>query len=173
MTHQPQADELLPQVYDELRQLARFKMSANAPNQTLQPTALVHEAYLRLLSSKNADWKNRRYFFGAAAEAMRRILIERARARHAQKRGAGEIPADIDDVDIAAPMPSEDLLALDAALERLAAAHPEKAELVKLKFFAGLPTAEAASVLDISEPTAKRYWSFSRAWLFRELNKAI
>ena len=137
----------------------------------MQATALVHEAYLRLVTSGERPWKNRRYFFGAAAEAMRRILIERARAKHAARRGGGAAKLDLDELDIAAPMEFDDLLALDSALEKFAEFDAEKAELVKLKFFAGLSTAEAATLLGISEATAKRYWAFSRAWLFRQMTR--
>lgn len=162
----------MPLVYDELRRLASYKLAGDVVR-TQQPTALVHEAYLRLVSSGEERWKNRRYFFGAAAEAMRRILIDRARARQSQKRGGGAQPTDIDNHDIVAPMPDEELLSLNEALDRFAVAHPDKAELVKLKFFAGLPIAEAATALGISEATAKRQWSFSRAWLYRELTKGL
>lgn len=170
-TEQAQAHELMPLVYDELRRLANHKLGAEQASATQQPTALVHEAYLRLISSGGQRWKNRRYFFGAAAEAMRRILIERARAKQAIKRGSGASPTDIDGLEIAEPMQPDELLALDAALDRFAVAHPDKAELVKLKFFIGLPMSEAASALGISDATAKRAWAFSRAWLFRELSK--
>ena len=164
-----EGQELLPLVYEELRRLARHKMSGESAPQTLQATALVHEAYLRLMASGNRPWKGRRYFFAAAAEAMRRILIEKARAKQTQRRGSGAFHSDLDGIDLASPVPSEDLLALDSALEIFARAEPEKAELVKLKFFAGLTTADAAELLGISEPTAKRHWAFSRAWLYREL----
>lgn len=165
------AAELLPLVYEELRRLARYRMSSESGSQTLQATALVHEAYLRLMASGDRPWKNRRYFFAAAAEAMRRILIDKARAKNAQRRGSGETPANLDDVDIAAPIDSDELLALDSALQKFTQVDPEKAELVRLKFFVGLTTEEAARILQISEPTAKRYWSYSRAWLYRQVTR--
>jgi RNA polymerase sigma factor (TIGR02999 family) len=170
-SHEKGAHELLPLVYEELRRLARHKMSNELTGQTLQATALVHEAYLRLIASGERPWKSRRYFFAAAAEAMRRILIEKARTKHAQRRGGGILHADLDEIEMPSPMPAEELLALDAVLEKYARVDPEKAELVKLKFFVGLTTADAAALLGISEPTAKRYWAFSRAWLFRQLAK--
>ncbi len=168
-SNEREAGELLPLVYEELRRLARHKMANQQPGQTLQATALVHEAYLRLISSGERPWKGRRYFFAAAAEAMRRILIDKARQKQTLRRGGGIPHTDLDEIELPSPLPSDDLLALDAALGKLAEFDPEKAELVKLKFFAGLNTAEAASVLGISEPTAKRYWAFSRAWLYRQL----
>ena len=163
------AEDLLPLVYEELRRLARHRMSRESGSQTLQATALVHEAYLRLMASGDRPWKSRRYFFAAAAEAMRRILIDKARAKNAQRRGGGVAPADFDELEVAAPVASDELLALDAALQKFARVDPEKAELVKLKFFVGLTTEDAARLLGISEPTAKRYWAYSRAWLYREM----
>ncbi|MDB6039500.1 MAG: hypothetical protein JWM99_3341 [Verrucomicrobiales bacterium] len=164
-----EANELLPLVYEELRRIARHKMAHESPGNTLQATALVHEAYLRLIGSREHPWKGRRYFFAAAAEAMRRILIDKARRKKRQCHGGGAVHLDLEEIDLPAPIPSEDLFALDNALEKFAEFDPEKAELVKLKFFTGLSTAEAAALLGISEPTAKRYWAFSRAWLFRQL----
>ncbi len=166
-----EARELLPLVYEELRRLARHKMSKESPGQTLQATALVHEAYVRLIASGDRPWKGRRYFFAAAAEAMRRILIEKARYKHRQRHGSGIPHDDLDEIELPSSIASEDLLALDSALERFVQIDPEKAELVKLKFFVGLTTVEAATLLGMSEPTAKRYWAFSRAWLYRELSK--
>ena len=136
----------------------------------MQPTALVHEAWLRLVGCEHQSWQNRAHFFGAAAEAMRRILVECARRKQRLKRGGQMERMDIADVDLPLPMPDDQLLALDEALDRLAEHDAEKAQLVKLRFFAHLTNAQAAKVLGVSEPTVKRYWSYARAWLFRELN---
>ena len=164
------ADNLLALLYDELRTLAAQKMARETPGHTLQPTALVHEAWLRLGGDQQACWQNRAHFFGAAAEAMRRILIDRARRRQALRRGAGEEPLDIQDLDLAAPLESDDqLLAVSEALDKLAVEDPPKAQLVKLRYFAGLTLTESARTLGISEPMAKRWWTFSRAWLFNEI----
>ena len=161
---------LLAQVYAELRQLARAKMAREQPGHTLQPTALVHEAWLRL---GDARFENRAHFFSAAAEAMRRILIERARRKLAATHGAGAEHIDVDDIEIAAPTQKDDeLLAVHEALATLATHDPRKAELVKLRYFAGLSIDEAAEVLGISAPTAKRDWTYARAWLFREIHAA-
>ena len=162
------ADELLPLVYDELRRLAQYKMNQESPGQTLQPTALVHEAWIRLMGS-NQDWRDRRHFFNAAAESMRRILIERARRRGRLRRGGGAQHIDLNQIDVAIEASDESLLLVDEALSRLAEHQPEKAELVKLRYYVGLSIAEAAQALGISEATAKRHWAFARAWLFREL----
>ena len=164
------AADLLPQVYDELRRLAAFKLSNEAAGQTLQPTALVHEAWLKLAGS-GQQWRNRRHFFGAAAEAMRRILIDRARQRRRPRHGHGLERIDLSQVEVAAVTDDETLLAVDEALSRLAAESPERAELVKLRFFVGLSIAEAAEALGISESTAKRQWNYVRAWLYRELKE--
>jgi RNA polymerase sigma factor (TIGR02999 family) len=161
------AAQLLPLVYEELRQLAAGQMAREKPGQTLDATALVHEAFLRLVGDQHFD--NRRHFFAAAAEAMRRILVESARLKQRQKRGGGRKRIDLDDVSIAAPEPNERLLALDEALERLAAVEPQKAELVKLRSFAGLSLDAAASLLGISPSTADRWWAYARAWLLRSL----
>ena len=159
--------KMLPLVYAELRQLARAKMAREQPGQTLQPTALVHEAWLRL---DDAHFENRAHFFGAAAEAMRRILVERARRKQREKRGGGVEHVDVDEIDIAAPVANEDeLLAIHDALDRLAAHDARKAELVKLRYFAGLSFEETAGVLGISVPTAHRDWAFARAWLHQEI----
>jgi RNA polymerase sigma factor (TIGR02999 family) len=158
---------LLAQVYAELRQLARAKMSREQPGHTLQPTALVHEAWLRL---GDQPFENRAHFFSAAAEAMRRILIDRARRKLSAKRGANAEHVDADDIEIAAPIEKQDeLLAVHDALDALAAHDPRKAELVKLRYFAGLTIDEAAEVLGISAPTAKRDWTYAKAWLYREI----
>jgi len=162
-------DELLPLVYDELRRVAAGKMAHEAPGHTLQPTALVHEAWLRLIGNENPRWENRAHFFGAAAEAMRRILIDNARRKHALRHGGGQQRVPLDDVELAAAAEDDQLLAVHEALDKLAAQDKVKAELVKLRYFVGMTIAEAAEVLGISEPTAKRYWAYARAWLYREI----
>jgi RNA polymerase sigma factor (TIGR02999 family) len=163
------AAELLPLVYDELRRVAAAKLAHERPDQTLQPTALVHEAWLRLVGNESREWNGRAHFFGAAAEAMRRILIEKARRKLAARHGGGQIRVDVQEVDIAAPGKDDELLAVDEALEKLAVRDRQKAELVKLRYFAGLTTEEAAQVLGISVPTADRWWNYSRAWLFEQI----
>jgi len=166
------AAQLLPLVYDELRKLAAQKLGDEKPGQTLQPTALVHEAYLRLVDVERAQqWNSRGHFFAAAAEAMRRILVERARQRHSQRRGGGWKCLPLDRVEVAAPEPSLNLLALNEALERFEKVDPLKADLVKLRYFAGLTSTQAAEVLGISATTADRYWSYARAWLHAEVKK--
>jgi RNA polymerase sigma factor (TIGR02999 family) len=165
------AGELLPLVYEELRKLARARMSNELPNHTLQATALVHEAYLRLVGNEATSWANRAHFFAAAAEAMRRILIDHARRRRAARHGGGQERVPIEDLSIAAPGDDDELLAIHEALEKLARHDAQKAELVKLKYFAGLTTDEAAGVLGLSGPTAKRNWAYARAWLFREIGR--
>jgi RNA polymerase sigma factor (TIGR02999 family) len=167
------ADELLPLVYKELRKLAAQRMKNEKPGQTLQATALVHEAYIRLVGSDNKNWNSRAHFFAAAAEAMRRILIESARRKKRLKRGGDRKRIDLehavltDDKDA----PSEDLIALDEALKKLAIEEPIKADLVKLRFFAGLSIEQTAEMLNISRATANRYFSYARAWLFNEINE--
>jgi RNA polymerase sigma factor (TIGR02999 family) len=162
------AGKLLPLVYDELRRLAAHRMAREAPGHTLQGTALVHEAYLRLVNDDQArHWDSRGHFFAAAAEAMRRILVENARRKH----GGGLQRLDLDDVADLAETPAEHLLALDEALTRLAALEPQKAELVKLRYFAGCSIDEAADALGISRATAKRYWAYARAWLYAEISE--
>ena len=164
------AEELLPLVYEELRRLAAQKMANEAAGHTLQPTALVHEAWLRLGGSDAPSFQNRAHFFGAAAEAMRRILIERARRRIAAKRGAGAAVVDLDEVEIPSPLADDDqLLAVNEALEKFAALDPRKAELVKLRYFVGMSFDEAATALGIAVPTAKQWWAYARAWLTVEL----
>ncbi len=166
------AAELLPLVYDELRQLAAHKMANEAPGHTLQPTALVHEAWMRLGGSDGPSFQNRAHFFGAAAEAMRRILIERARRRLAAKRGAGAAPIELDKIEIPSPVADDDqLLAVNEALEKFAALDPRKAELVKLRYFVGLSFEEAAAALGIAVPTAKQWWAYARAWLSVEMRR--
>jgi RNA polymerase sigma factor (TIGR02999 family) len=162
------AEQLLPLVYDELRKLAAHKLAHEQPGQTLQATALVHEAYLRL-ADEARHWDSRGHFFAAAAEAMRRILVENARRKRRRKRGGGLRRLDLDAVEITLDGPSDDLLALDEALAKLAEKHPQKAELVKLRYFAGLTVAEAASALSISTSTADRHWTYACAWLLREM----
>ena len=165
------ADELLPLVYDELRKLAKAKMASQIPGQTLQATALVHEAWLRLTHRPDARWENKRHFFRAAAEAMRCILIDQARRKKRVRHGGDLERIDLANLELAANTSPETNLAIDEALARLAEIAPEKAELVKLRFYIGLSNEEAAQTLDISLATAKRYWSYSRAWLFSELRK--
>jgi RNA polymerase sigma factor (TIGR02999 family) len=163
------ADQLLPLVYEELRRLAAHKMSNESPGQTLQATALVHEAWLRLTGNENVRWDGRAHFFGAAAEAMRRILIDNARRKQALRHGGGQQRLDIQDIELPILPKDDQLLALNDALEKLAVRHRRKAELVKLRYFAGLTLPEAAAVLQISEPTAKRDWLYARAWLYAEI----
>jgi RNA polymerase sigma factor (TIGR02999 family) len=163
------ADELLPLVYGELRKLAASRMAHEPPGQTLQPTALVHEAWLRLAGNGPTSWNSRAHFFGAAAEAMRRILIDRARRKRALRHGGNQERIDLEEVEIAAPGADDLLVAVDEALGKLAVDHAPKAELVKLRYFAGLSIEEAAGVLGISEATAKRWWTYARAWLFAEM----
>jgi len=166
-------DELLPLIYAELRKLAAAKMTRELPGQTLQPTALVHEAWLRLVDADGqAHFQNRAHFFGAAAEAMRRILVGSARRKLALRRGSRQEHLDVDAIEIAAPSTDDELLAVHEALDRLAAELPERAELIKLRYFAGLSIEEAAAALNISERTAKRWWTFARAWLFQEIKGA-
>jgi RNA polymerase sigma factor (TIGR02999 family) len=166
------ASELFPLVYQELRRLAANKMSSEPAGHTLQPTALVHEAWLRLVGDQNPHFEGRGHFFAAAAEAMRRILIERARRKHSQKRGARLERLDLEHVDIALHADDDALLLVDEALEKLARQDPETAALVKLRFFAGMTNDEAAKVLGISVRTAKRHWTFARAWLYEEIQRA-
>jgi RNA polymerase sigma factor (TIGR02999 family) len=162
-------DELLPLVYNELRRMAAHKMSSEPAGHTLQPTALVHEAWLKLVDSSSQSWQNRAHFFGAAAEAMRRILIDRARRKSRQRRGSGAEHLDVAELEIASPAPDDQLLALNDALDRFVVLEPQQAELVKLRYFVGLKVEEAAEVLGISEATAKRWWAYARAWLFHEI----
>ena len=173
------AEQLLPLVYAELQKLAAARLAQEKPGQTLQATALVHEAYLRLVGGQepgvgdqqSEQWNNRGHFFAAAAEAMRRILVDQARRREAQKRGGHMQRHDLDEVQIAAPEPAVDLLALDEALTRFERFDPNKAELVRLRYFAGLTIPQAAEALGISATTADRYWAYARAWLHAELSR--
>jgi RNA polymerase sigma factor (TIGR02999 family) len=163
------SDELLPMVYEELRRLAAWKMSHEVPGHTLQATALVHEAWLRLAGQQGQQWQNRTHFFGAAAEAMRRILIESARRKKRLKHGGEYERVSLEHVELPSPMPDEELLALDEALDKLAEIDGRAAEVVKLCFFAGLTQPQAAKELGISLATVERSWAFARAWLFREI----
>lgn len=167
------AEELLPLVYEELRKLAAQKMAREAAGQTLQPTALVHEAWLRMAGGDGqVQFQNRGHFFAAAAEAMRRILIERARRRMAAKRGGGLEPLSVDEIEIPSPLADDDqLLAVNEALEKFANLDPRKAELVKLRYFVGMNFEEAAEALGIAVPTAKQWWAYARAWLTVEMRR--
>jgi RNA polymerase sigma factor (TIGR02999 family) len=165
------ADELLPLVYDELRKLAAQKLANEPGGQTLQPTALVHEAWLRLVGDELPGFSSRGHFFGAAAEAMRRILIERARQKKAQKRGAGSVRLNLDDVDVAATTEDGTLLLVDEALGKLALEDADAAQFIKLRFFAGLTNQQAAEALGVPERTARRHWTYARAWLYREIQR--
>jgi RNA polymerase sigma factor (TIGR02999 family) len=167
------AEQLLPLVYDELRKLAAQKFAQERPGQTLQATALVHEAYLQLVDVEKArHWDSRGHFFTAAAEAMRRILIDNTRRRRAQKRGGGLERIDLPELAEPAKVDPVDLLALDEALKRLEALHPQKAQVVKLRFFAGCGLEETAEMLGISRATAQRHWAYARAWLFGQLHQS-
>jgi len=164
-------DRLLAAVYDELRRLAAKKLSRERPGQTLQGTELVHEAYLRLLGGEAAHWESSVHFFGAAAEAMRRILVESARRKARLKHGGGRQKYEVDEADAILMPDSIDLIALDEALEKLAREDETKAELVKLRYFAGLTVEQAGRLLGISRATADRYWTFARTWLYKEISK--
>jgi RNA polymerase sigma factor (TIGR02999 family) len=171
------AEQLLPLVYDELRKLAAQRLAQEKPGQTLQATALVHEAYLRLVSNEpdgqaRVNWNSRGHFFAAAAEAMRRILVEQARRKGRIRHGGGLRRAELQNEEVAAPADDEQILLLDDALTRLAAARPQAAELVKLRFFARLTLEEIAPILDLSPRTARRLWAFARAWLRRDMERS-
>jgi RNA polymerase sigma factor (TIGR02999 family) len=166
------ADELLPLVYQDLRKLAALKMAGQAPGHTLQPTALVHEAWLRLSGNEPGRFAGRAHFYAAAAEAMRHILIDSARRKRAARHGGGQVRVDIEDVQIASLADDDELLAVHDALDILAAEDPQKAELTKLRYFVGLTFEEAAEVLDISVATAKRHWAYARAFLYEEMQVA-
>jgi len=163
------ADKLLELVYEELRTLAARKMAHELPGQTLQPTALVHEAWLRLVGSENPSFQNRAHFFSAAAEAMRRILIERARRRMTLRRGGAYKRVDIEKCDLATPQADAELLAVHEALDELAKTYSAQAEVVKLRYFGGRNNEEIAQILDVSVSTVKNYWAFSRAWLVQHI----
>jgi RNA polymerase sigma factor (TIGR02999 family) len=164
------AGHLLSSVYQQLRKLAAFKMASEPPGHTLQPTALVHEAWLRLQSRADRTFHDRTHFFHAAAEAMRRILIERARRRQCLRHGGGQQRMDVDELELVAPADDDRLLAVHEALDRLSAEDPLKAEVVKLRYFVGLSEREVAAILDLSERTIERHWAYAKAWLFRDLN---
>jgi RNA polymerase sigma factor (TIGR02999 family) len=163
------ADKLLPLVYEELRKLAAARMAQETGTQTLQPTALVHEAWMRLVGKNNPNFANKAHFFAAAAEAMRRILIDRARSKRSLRHGGGRQRVNLDQVDLASPDADDKLLAVHEALDKLATQDPVEAELVKLRYFVGLTTEEAAKLLDISERTARNYWAHARTWLYHEI----
>jgi RNA polymerase sigma factor (TIGR02999 family) len=167
------AGDLLPLVYEELRCVATAHLAKERPGQTLQATALVHEAWLRVTSAVQPQWQGRRHFFAAAAEAMRRILVENARRKRRLRHGGGLQRVDLAEVEAASPMPDDQLLALDGALGKLAESNPRAAELVKLCFFAGLTQEQAARQIGVSVATAERTWTFARAWLFREIKKDL
>ena len=166
------AEKLLDLLYGELRRLATSKMAHEAPGQTLQPTALVHEAWLRLVGSKNPRFENRAHFFSAAAEAMRRILIERARHKLRIRHGGCLERVDLDGQDLAAPAQDEQLVAVHEALNKLAKDHPVQAEVVKLRYFVGMTNEETAEVLGVSIATVKNYWTFARTWIFNEIKNS-
>jgi RNA polymerase sigma factor (TIGR02999 family) len=161
------ADELLPLVYEELRRLAGARMAQEAAGQTLQPTALVHEAWLRLVADGEKSWQNRAHFFGAAAEAMRRILIENARRKSRLKRGGGQARLDIDSVELAETTADDKILLIDEALQKLQAEDPERARVVVMKFFGGLTNHEVAESLGVAERTIERQWAYAKAWIFQ------
>ena len=165
------AEELLVLVYDELRRIAAFKMAHESPGQTLQPTALVHEAWLRLVGNESPTFNNRAHFFHTASEAMRRILIDRARRKRTERHGGGYLRVELDGFDPAAPDANDQLLAVHEAVDKLALEHPVQAQLVKLKYFAGMTNEEASEVMGISVATVKNYWTFSRAWLLNEIDE--
>jgi RNA polymerase sigma factor (TIGR02999 family) len=161
------SSDLLPLVYEELRRLATARMARESSGHTLQPTALVHEAWLRLVGDGDRNWENRAHFFGAAAEAMRRILIENARRKSRLKRGGDQARVDIADVELATTTPDDKVLLIDEALEKLQTEDPDKAKIVVLKFFGGLTNQEVAQTLNVTERTVERQWAFAKAWLFR------
>lgn len=165
------SDQLLPLVYEELRRLAAAKMALEKPGQTLQPTALVHEAWIKLAGSTSQEWKDRSHFFSAAAESMRRILIDRARKRNRSRHGHGLQRVDLLEIDVATTATDEELLAVDEVMLHLAEVSPERAELVKLRYYVGMSIPDAANALGISESTAKRRWNYARLWLFKALKQ--
>ncbi|HSY19501.1 MAG TPA: ECF-type sigma factor [Candidatus Acidoferrales bacterium] len=165
------ADELLPLVYDELRKLAASKMAAESPGHTLQPTALVHEAWLRLVGKDNPQFANRAHFFAAAAEAIRRILIDKARRKNALRHGGGLHRVETEVMEIAAPPDDKEILEVNEALDKLALQNKAESELVKLRYFVGMTLTEAAAAMNISERTADNYWAHAKAWLFKEIER--
>ena len=166
------AAQLLPLVYEELRKLAAAKMAKEQPGQTLQATALVHEAWIRLAGGQQQRWDSRRHFFAAAAEAMRRILVEKARRRQRARHGGGLERVDVDEVEIASGVRQDQLIALDDALAKLEQEDPQKAEVVKLRYFVGMSNEQTAETLGLSVATIERHWSFAKAWLFKEIQQA-
>lgn len=166
-------DQLLPLVYEELRRLAAYKMASEAPGHTLQPTALVHEAWLRLVGPNQPSWQNRAHFFAAAAESMRRILVEHARRKHSLKRGGGAVREELNESHIVLAAPEEELLAVHEALDQLAVKDPTAAELVKLRYFVGMTMDEAASALGLAPRTAARLWTYARTWLHKEIRRDL
>jgi RNA polymerase sigma factor (TIGR02999 family) len=170
----PQAtDELLPLVYEELRRIAAARMAQEAAGQTLQPTALVHEAWLRMVGEGARTWQNRAHFFGAASEAMRRILIDNARRKSRLKRGGDQQRIDLEDIDLAAASPDDKILLIDEALERLKAEDEEKGRIVVMKFFGGLTNQEVAQNLGVTERTVERQWAYAKAWMFRQIQAEL
>ena len=167
------AEKLLPLVYDELRKLAAARMAREAPGQTLQPTALVHEAWLKLAGAERQRWNGRGHFFGAAAEAMRRILIDRARSKAAEKRGAGRALLELDESQIELAAPASEVIAVHEALDLLAAEEPVAAQVVKLRYFVGLTIPEIADALEMAPRTVNRYWAFARAWLKQAIRQDL
>jgi RNA polymerase sigma factor (TIGR02999 family) len=168
------ADRLLPLVYDELRELAAARLSHEKPGQTLQATALVHDAYIRLVDAEESqDWNGRGHFFAAAAEAMRRILVDKARQKGRWKRGANMVRHDCDEIEIASPVKPDEILAIDQALDKLAVSNAIAAQLVKLRYFAGLTIREAADVLGVSSRKADQIWAYARAWLLAEMAEGL
>lgn len=165
------ADQLLSLVYEELRRLASYKMSQEAPGQTLQPTALVHEAWLKLMGTGERKYENRAHFFAVAAEAMRRILIDRARKRRTQRHGGEYERVELPEMALVAPAEDDQLLAVNEALEALSREYPDQAQVVKLRYFGGMTNEEVAQVLQLSVSTVKNYWSFARAWLFDAIRR--
>ena len=165
------ADELLPQVYDDLRKLAAHRLAKLPPGQTLQPTALVHEAWLRMAAAEQRNWENRAHFFAAAAEVMRHVLVDYVRRRTRLKRGGGQLRLDIDELNLASTTPNQKVLLIDEALERLQVEDPEKARIVVLKFFGGLTDREVAEHLGVTERTIERHWAYARAWLLRSIRE--
>jgi RNA polymerase sigma factor (TIGR02999 family) len=169
---QSSTEELLPIVYEELKRLAAARLAQERPGQTLQATALVHDAYLRLVDVERAQhWNSRGHFFSAAAEAMRRILIDRARNKGRLKRGGGHKRIELESIEVALDTPAEELLAVSEAIDQLTSAYPDCAELVKLRFFAGMPQSEAAAALGMSQRTGDRNWAFARAWLHKRIQQ--
>jgi RNA polymerase sigma factor (TIGR02999 family) len=167
------SEELLPLVYNELRQLAAARMNQESAGHTLQATALVHEAWLRMVGDGDREWQNRAHFFGAAAEAMRRILVDNARRKSRLKRGGDQARVDIEELDLVATSPDEKILLMDEALEKLRAEDPEKARIVVMKFFGGMTNQEVAENLGMTERTVERQWAFAKAWLFQSIQTQI